>query len=417
MSQERVMLLIDADNLSLDVMEQAVRLLLNQHGGLHVRRAYCTAESAVANQLAFKRLGIKPMVNLATGKNSTDIAMAVDAIDLVLAERPDVVVIASSDSDFAPLVQRLREKGCVVRGIGQKGKVGDETQDVYDDYTVIEHRSGATTKAAPRAAAKTARAPRTSRARASSAQAAPSPAPTPAPTPTSTPSSGLLAVPSPSSKTAAVRKLAGGRVAAKTAARRGAVPPPPAADTSAIFEAIVEGALDVEADEVGVMHEPPAAKTTKARARKSATAKLRGSAADAAASAPVPVPYPAAVAPAATVAPARTRGRKAKASQTVGEVAVPDDEVPVGPIPAASGAAAPADPSTAATPRATLQAVMACLPELARGQSLALNVAVQRLREARLLGKNSSSLKLFSQLSENFELLPARNPSQVRLRS
>ena len=119
MSQDRVMLLIDADNVSVDVMEQAVRLLLNQHGGLHVRRAYCTAESAVSNQAVFKRLGIKPMVNLAAGKNSTDIALAVDAIDLVLAERPDVVVIASSDSDFAPLVHRLREKGCVVRGIGR----------------------------------------------------------------------------------------------------------------------------------------------------------------------------------------------------------------------------------------------------------------------------------------------------------
>jgi len=59
---------------------------------------------------------------------------------------------------------------------------------------------------------------------------------------------------------------------------------------------------------------------------------------------------------------------------------------------------------------------MACLPELERGQSLALNVAVQRLREARLLGKNSSSLKLFSQFSDSLELLPARNPSQVRLR-
>src|SRR5688572_16027375 len=82
MTQDRVMLLIDADNVSIDVMEQAVRLLLNQHGGLHVRRAYCTAESAVKHQPAFKRLGIKPMVNLAAGKNSTDIALAVDAIDL-----------------------------------------------------------------------------------------------------------------------------------------------------------------------------------------------------------------------------------------------------------------------------------------------------------------------------------------------
>ncbi|MDE2566933.1 MAG: NYN domain-containing protein, partial [Burkholderiales bacterium] len=65
MSQERVMLLIDADNVSVDVMEQAVKLLLNQHGALHVRRAYCTAESAVKHQAIFKRLSIKPMVNLA----------------------------------------------------------------------------------------------------------------------------------------------------------------------------------------------------------------------------------------------------------------------------------------------------------------------------------------------------------------
>jgi uncharacterized protein (TIGR00288 family) len=140
MTQEKVMLLIDADNVSLDVIEQAVGWVGKHFGGPHVRRAYCTAESAVKHQAAFKRLSIRPMVNLAAGKNSTDIAMAVDAIDLVLAERPDVVVIASSDSDFAPLVQRLREKGCVVRGIGQKGKTGDETQDVYDDYTVLEHR-------------------------------------------------------------------------------------------------------------------------------------------------------------------------------------------------------------------------------------------------------------------------------------
>src|SRR5512137_1840043 len=150
MTGDRVMLLIDADNVSVDVMEQAVEKLLADHGALHVRRAYCTPESALKHQAVFKRLSIKPMVNLAAGKNSTDIAMAVDALDLVLAERPDVVAIASSDSDFAPLVQRLREKGCEVRGIGQQGKTGDDTQDVYDDFTVLEHRKAAAeTKAAP----------------------------------------------------------------------------------------------------------------------------------------------------------------------------------------------------------------------------------------------------------------------------
>jgi hypothetical protein len=140
MTVDRVMLLIDADNVSVDVIEQGVAWVGQQFGGPHVRRAYCTAESALKHQQLFKRLSIRPMVNLAAGKNSTDIALAIDAIDLAIAERPEVMVIASSDSDFAPLVARLREKGCRVIGIGQQGKTGDETQAVYDDYQVMTHR-------------------------------------------------------------------------------------------------------------------------------------------------------------------------------------------------------------------------------------------------------------------------------------
>jgi len=136
-----------------------VEKLLADHGALHVRRAYCTPESALKHQAVFKRLSIKPMVNLAAGKNSTDIAMAVDAIDLVLAERPDVVAIASSDSDFAPLVARLREKGCRVVGIGQGGKTGDETQAAYDEYTVFAHRRARTATSRAAAPAAEARAP------------------------------------------------------------------------------------------------------------------------------------------------------------------------------------------------------------------------------------------------------------------
>jgi uncharacterized protein (TIGR00288 family) len=284
MSDERVMLLIDADNVSIDVMEQAIKLLLNQHGGLHVRRAYCTAESAVKHQAAFKRLAIKPMVNLAAGKNSTDIALAVDAIDLVLAERPDVVVIASSDSDFAPLVQRLREKGCVVRGIGQQGKTGDETQDVYDDYTVLEHHK--------------------------SPAAAPKPA---------------------TARKAPARKAAARKVAAE---------------------------------------EAPAKKA----AAKKAPAKKAAS---------------------------KTAASKAATKKTAAK-------------PAPTAAPEPAPPPRAAlSPQA--QAVLACLPELEAGQPLALNVAVQRLRGAQLLGKNTSSLKLFKALGERFELVPPDKPVQVRL--
>ena len=155
MTVDRVMLLIDADNVSVDVIEQAVAWVAKHCGGPHVRRAYCTAESAVKHQQLFKRLSIRPMVNLAAGKNSTDIALAVDAISLAIAERPDVMVIASSDSDFAPLVARLREKGCRVVGIGQQGKTGDETQGVYDEYEVLAHRKARAAAApAPKPAAR-----------------------------------------------------------------------------------------------------------------------------------------------------------------------------------------------------------------------------------------------------------------------
>lgn len=184
----RVMLLVDADNVSADVIEQAVERTLAEHGAVHVRRAYCNADTALKQQSLFKRLSMRPMVNLSAGKNSTDIALAVDAIDLVVAERPDIVVLVSSDSDFAPLVIRLREKGCRVCGIGQQGKTGEETVAVYDNFVDLQHHSSSTKAAvarpaarqaakaepAPKPAAKrTARAPRRAKAEA----AAPVPVP------------------------------------------------------------------------------------------------------------------------------------------------------------------------------------------------------------------------------------------------
>lgn len=253
---KKIMLLIDADNVSTDVMEQGVAALLAEYGALHVRRAYCTAESAVKHQALFKRLAIRPMVNLAAGKNSTDIALAVDALDLAIAERPEVIAIASSDSDFAPLVARLREKGCRVVGIGQQGKTGDETQTVYDGFTVLAHRKPA--------ARKTAAAPR----------------PAPAPRQAQAPS------PAPARKTPARKRTA-------------AAPPPP-----------------------------------------------------------------------------------------------PPPEVPD-----------------------KLRQILIALPELVRGATVELRVAAERLRDAGLLTRSGSSTKVFGAWPERFELVPAKNPNQVRLKA
>ena len=149
MNDTRVALLIDADNLSGDVIEQAIEHLLKLHGAIHFRRAYCSPQKVVEHIDLFRRHSIRPMVNVPTGKNSTDIALAVDAIDLAITENPDVVVIASSDSDYAPLAQRLREKGCRVLGIGQAGKTGGESPLAYDEFIDLAHRKAP--RAVPRA--------------------------------------------------------------------------------------------------------------------------------------------------------------------------------------------------------------------------------------------------------------------------
>ncbi len=414
MSIEKVMLLIDADNVSVDVMEQALRLMLNQHGFVHVRRAYCTAESAVANQATFKRLGIKPMVNLAAGKNSTDIAMAVDAIDLVLSERPDVVVIASSDSDFAPLVQRLREKGCVVRGVGQKGKTSDETQDVYDDFTVLEHHRASGVTARPRGGRRAearepvrragvgaaARGGRRRGAQSAAELAEPSPLstmPQPAPEPEPLPEPPIQIdsdapasdgpVPSRPARKAAAKKVAAKKVPAKKAPAKKAA----ASRKTAAAATEVAPAAPAVAEIVA-----PAAKAVpakKAPARKAARkTALQTTSAPATSTPPASAP---ALEPIPAPAPA--------------------------PVPAALGGRKPPTPGIAEGGRRasalSLDAVLACLPELGAGQTMALNVAAQRLREAQLLSRSGSSLKLLAQFGERFELLPRDKPHQVRLRS
>lgn len=170
----KVMLLIDADNVSADVIEQAVQRTLIEHGAVHLRRAYGNAETALKHQGLFKRLSVRPMVNLSAGKNSTDIALAVDAMALAITERPDVVVLVSSDSDFAPLVIRLRETGCRVCGIGQQGKTGEDTMAVYDEFIDLEHHGARAAPVAPAPARKTAAAPaaaaKTARAKAAPAK-------------------------------------------------------------------------------------------------------------------------------------------------------------------------------------------------------------------------------------------------------
>jgi uncharacterized protein (TIGR00288 family) len=132
--RQRIALLIDADGMSMEVIAGALELVRTRHGAIHIRRCYCSAEFATRNLAFLKDHGIRPMVNATSGKNCTDIALAIDAVDLCREESPNVMVIVASDSDFAPLVIHLRERGCRVEGIGQAGKTGADTPRVYDDF-------------------------------------------------------------------------------------------------------------------------------------------------------------------------------------------------------------------------------------------------------------------------------------------
>lgn len=198
---KKVAFLVDFDNVATDVIEQALQMCFKDYDAVHIRRAYCNAEQAHHQQAFMKRLGLRAVVNLAIGKNSTDIALAVDAMDIAITEKPDVIVLVSSDSDFAPLVLRLREKGAWLRGFGQYGKTGDGVIQIYDQFNELAHDSG---RSAPKPSAKRERPARKAATPKPAAKKAAEPkAAAPAPKPTPAPALTAAAKPAPAPTTAA----------------------------------------------------------------------------------------------------------------------------------------------------------------------------------------------------------------------
>jgi uncharacterized protein (TIGR00288 family) len=118
---KNIALLIDADNASHHGIDPVLTVLA-ELGQVNIRRAYGNwAKPALSkwNQITH-RYGLQPMqqFDLTKGKNATDMAMTIDAIDLLYAGKVDGFGIMSSDSDFTPLVTRLRQDGLLVYGFG-----------------------------------------------------------------------------------------------------------------------------------------------------------------------------------------------------------------------------------------------------------------------------------------------------------
>ena len=118
---KNIALLIDADNIQPAAIDPVLTVMA-ELGQVNIRRAYGNfAKQGLARwDTITNRYGIRPQqqFDVSKGKNATDMAMTIDAIDLLYQGKVDGFGIMSSDSDFTPLVTRLRQDGIVVYGFG-----------------------------------------------------------------------------------------------------------------------------------------------------------------------------------------------------------------------------------------------------------------------------------------------------------
>ena len=122
---KNIALLIDADNTTPKGIDPVLTVMA-ELGQVNIKRAYGNfAKNNLANwDKITHKYGIRPQqqFDLTAGKNATDMAMTIDAIDLLYQGKVDGFGIMSSDSDFTPLVTRLRQDGLVVYGFGSTNK-------------------------------------------------------------------------------------------------------------------------------------------------------------------------------------------------------------------------------------------------------------------------------------------------------
>ncbi len=150
----------DAKYAQFDIKKVLERLLLK--GSIVVKKAYCDWErykefKAPMHEAAFELIEI-PHVRQ-SGKNSADIRMVVDALDLCYTKaHVDSFVIISGDSDFSPLVSKLRENNKYVIGIGVKDSTSDLLAANCDEFIfyddLVREQEAKKKKAAKKAPAK-----------------------------------------------------------------------------------------------------------------------------------------------------------------------------------------------------------------------------------------------------------------------
>lgn len=131
----RVAVLVDCDNTSPDILEFALRVVA-QFGRIVLRRGYGN-HATLANrwQDALVKHAFTPSLQYqyASGKNTADIALALDALEALFDSRAETFCLVTSDSDFAYLCRKLRERGATVHIVGE-AKSPDALRNASDQF-------------------------------------------------------------------------------------------------------------------------------------------------------------------------------------------------------------------------------------------------------------------------------------------
>ena len=139
--EKRIALLIDAENISAQYADDIMAEVEN-YGVCSYKRIYGSWDRIVHTkwESEINKNSLKAMmqINNIRGKNATDAALIIDAMDILYRGNIDVFCIVSSDSDFTSLARRLTESGLMVIGMGESDKATEALENAYDKFVYID---------------------------------------------------------------------------------------------------------------------------------------------------------------------------------------------------------------------------------------------------------------------------------------
>ena len=139
-TESQIAVLIDFENVGLNTI-QGLFDALSDIGRIIIKRAYADWSSSKTPREQLFELGIEPILiyrSTKSGKNSSDIRLTIDATELLFQSTVDTFVIVSSDTDFIPLINKLRSAGKVVIGAGRKETKSSNLVRSCDRYFFLD---------------------------------------------------------------------------------------------------------------------------------------------------------------------------------------------------------------------------------------------------------------------------------------